>query len=144
MFVRWKRRKRTYGRGGGGCRGEWEADRAGDSIDVVLVESLRVGGRVRQRFVCHLAHVHENQMDWVGRRADFWEQIIPRLDALRLDLSERAKIEAQLDRVMPRLSPDEQAASDKATTELRGRAQVVASFIQSRRRGKYHTRNRSA
>jgi hypothetical protein len=141
MFVRWKRRKRTYGRGG---RGEEGAERAGDSIDVVLVESLRVGGRVRQRFVCHLAHVHEKQMAWIGRRADFWKQVIPRLDALRLDLSERAKIEAQLDRVMPRLSPDGQAASDKATTEHRAWNQPGISFIQSRRRGKYHTRNRSA
>ncbi len=123
MFVRWKRRKRTYGRGG--LLGEWEAERAGDSIDVVLVKSLRVDGRVRQKFVCHLAHVHENQMDWPGRRVTFWEQVTPKLDALGLDLSERAKIEAQLDRVMPRPSAEEWAEVKRVTAERRARWQFA-------------------
>jgi hypothetical protein len=84
-------------------------------------------------------------MDWPGRRVTFWEQVTPKLDALGLDLSERAKIKAQLDRVMPRPSAEEWAEVKRVTAEQREMWQfAIDNFVKPRRRGPYVPRGRSA
>ena len=76
----------------------WRADWA-----LVLVESVRTGSAVRQRFVCHLATyridrgVHEP-----ARSAKTYSKLERRLKTLKLSPSEQAKVIRQVERWIPR------------------------------------------
>ena len=95
VFVRWKRRK---------------TKRWGGSLYAVLVENKREGGRVRQRVVKHLAHIHTAHLSSVGERARFWEQVDARLAGLGLPEEARQSIAAKLEQTVPRPSAEEIAA----------------------------------
>ncbi len=128
-----------------GRLGTWNAEKDGDSLDAVLVESVRAAGRVRQRFISHLGHIHENKKTWLSDRAPFWNQAILKLDALHLGTPERANIEALLDRVVPRPSMEELEKGERLYAEWKATfLDPGLAFIASRKRGKrgpYRTRS---
>ncbi len=92
MFVRWKRRESTYARE----RSRTRADERGATLYAVLVESVRVDGKPRQKFICQLAKVREKKLDYESMPFQFWKEAIEKLNTLALDESERKKIELQL------------------------------------------------
>ncbi len=108
MFVRWKRREPTahkhhiYSRGRGtyifySGRYRWkDADERGASLYAVLVRSARVNGKPRQKVIKHLARAAEKHLDQLWQRVVFWDEVRPKLVALRLPPDELAKIEQQL------------------------------------------------
>ncbi len=98
MFVRWKKRRSTD-------RAFWHAKHGSVTYYAVLIESVRVGGQPRQRFVAHLASYNEGDT----RRArmqhvDFWRQAERRLNELSIADGTRARIEAKLAERVPRPS----------------------------------------
>ena len=113
MFVRWKRRKRSYNRGWGHSQGAWRAEEAGDSLDAVLVKTKRVGKRVQQKVICYLGSVHEKKIEKMFTRVDFWDEVTPKLDALNLSSQERTTIEISLNKTIPRPAEDEAAQFKK-------------------------------
>ncbi len=123
MFVRWKRRKRAFNRGwanqaGLESYGAWQAKKDGDSLDAVLVQSVRVGSSIRQKFVCHLASISEKDTSELNvlLRDEFWQRVTLKLATLSLADIERVAIEAAINKVVPRPT-DEQVAQRKAEWE---------------------------
>ncbi len=89
MFVRWKRRK----------------TRRGDELlSAVLVESVRVEGKPRQRIVKYLASIHQSyaQRQWWRPCKEFWEKATAELDSLELTKRERREIESRMRQVVPK------------------------------------------
>ncbi len=107
MFVRWKRRESSYKHRGWIFRNI--ALERGATISAVLVESVRVDGKPRQRFICHLAKVREKQLDEKFTPFHFWRNATNKLASLPLDDSEKKKIEDQLSAKIPRPSDAEAA-----------------------------------
>jgi hypothetical protein len=62
---------------------------------VVLVESVRVNGKPKQRHVAYLGGYYENELDHASARDEFWETVTNRLNNLsnRLSIEDRKKIE---------------------------------------------------
>ncbi len=102
MFVRWKRRK---------MRGKW--GRGTYVRYAVLVESVRVEGKPRQRFVAHLAHIPERIAGMAIHRGLFWRDVNKRLDELQLDGETRARVTSKLLAVVP-LTNEARSAAEKA------------------------------
>ena len=94
MFVRWKRRESSYKPSSE--YGRYIAANRGASIYAVLVESVRVNGKPRQNFVCHLAKVREAELTERYLPFYFWKKVTEKLNSMSLDESERVKIEQQL------------------------------------------------
>jgi hypothetical protein len=92
VFVRWKlrRQSRFLGRyrGNRSELGEWIAS-------AVLVESARVGGKPRQRFVRHLGTIHEADVTVPSpmQLDRFWSQVDAVLDDLDVHGAARLEIE---------------------------------------------------
>ena len=98
MFVRWKRRKPRSVDG---------ASKRGDSLDAVVVENYREGGKVRQRVICHLGVVHEKARNETRDRFLFWRWTAPKLNKLNLKPDARTRIEAQLSAKIPKMNKRE-------------------------------------
>lgn len=107
MFIRWKRRKKAKARPG--RRRRWRSD-AGDSLYCVLIESFRVNGAPRQRVICYLGSLDENDREKLWLRVDFWEAVDAKLAGLDLTRRERTKIEESISRVVARVPEAEAAA----------------------------------
>ena len=92
MFVRWKRRK---------CG----KDRPYDNyIDAVLVESYRDDGKVKQRFLKHLASIPDDPgFSWL-----LWKEVSKRLNEMNLDKADRDKIEKMIEKRFPKPTEGEQ------------------------------------
>ena len=122
MFVRWKRRASQWGRQCSRRRpfreafGEEERAARGASLDAVLVKSERTEGKVKQRFVAHLATVKERNIPRPCIRACFWREVGARLDGLGIEGAERERIEAKLAEKVNRPTEAEQAEA-KATSQ---------------------------
>src|ERR1041385_1799353 len=98
MFIRWKRRKKAQPKPGRCLRKR--ADK-GDSLYCVLVESKRVDGRPRQKAIAYLGSVDEGDRERLCIRVNFWDHLLPILDRLRIDPTERSKIEAAIESSVP-------------------------------------------
>jgi uncharacterized protein with von Willebrand factor type A (vWA) domain len=151
MFVRWKRRKRSFTRGwanqfgSGESYGAWQAKQDGDSLDAVVVQSVRVDSNIRQKFVCHLASISENYIgkESVLPRAEFWQKVTSKLATLSLGDPERRTIEAAIDKVVPRPA-DEQVAQQNAEWEaLMKPLRAMFPKKQTRRRRRRSAENRA-
>jgi hypothetical protein len=73
-------------------------------LTAILVESVRVDGKPRQRHIASLASIREDQIiNDVGYRCSFWERITRKLDRLRNKVSadDRRRIEAALAKRVP-------------------------------------------
>jgi hypothetical protein len=126
MFVRWKRRKKAPTKPG---RSPRRRSNAGDSLYCVLVESLRINGSPRQKVVCYLASVDENDCHKQWLRVDFWDYISTKLDKLPLTRRERMKIEESIGRVVTRVPEEEAVAFKKARKQYQEkRAQLIRSL----------------
>ena len=104
MFVRWKRQALT----GRSVKYYASKGRSKDKLTAILVESHRVDGRPRQRFVCYLGTIREwtvlDRVYW--HLVDFWISADKKLDDLQIDQDARQKIETKIAERIPR--PTEQ------------------------------------
>jgi len=76
-------------------------------LDAVLVESQRIDGRPRQRFVAHLGTIREQDVTDPRQRVQFWRGVNIRLDEIGITDGDRDRIAATLaNRVVPP-TPDE-------------------------------------
>ena len=98
MYVRWNRRKRT--------KTGWRAKK-GDYISAVLVESIRVNGKPRQKIIKFLGSIGEDSLNRVFHRRDFWNTSEKNLSALDLSDETMDKIITRLKEVVPRPSEEE-------------------------------------
>jgi hypothetical protein len=105
MFVRWRTRDHKDGR----------------ALIVQLVESKRVDGENRPRFLAHLGTCRE-PIDTLRHRLRFYERCDQVLDRLGLAPDDRAKIDAKLAVRIPRPTEAERALWQ------RERAILVAKF----------------
>jgi hypothetical protein len=143
MFIRWQKRKRNrpkfgplghdlrdeygadYLRDGRGCLLRVRADT--DELDVawsvILVESVRVDGKPRQRHVAYLGGITESAIQITAQRLYFWEAVLDGLDRLhnRMSIADRRKIEAAIALKVPRLTREEHEASIANITQILGR-----------------------
>ncbi len=111
MFVRWKTRQLT---------GSIMRDPT-KSLTAVLVESTRVHGRPRQRFVAYLGRIHENLLEHDSHclyRAGFWDTMSVKLDQVN-EPFDREKIEASIAKVVPRPTPKQVATDTERVARLR-------------------------
>jgi hypothetical protein len=128
MFVRWKRKRRKE---------TW--DREGSSppytLSAVLVESRRVDGRPRQRFVKRLGSLWEGRIDGPDRgwwRAVFWRDVDKNLDALGLDVETRARLEIQVTRRVPRPTEEDRERARVALAQAEARISAGAQGNHTR------------
>ena len=97
MFVRWQywhqRRRKT----------ERYYSRAPASAHAVLVESVRIDGKPKQRHIAYLGSFHHEQD--VHYRASWWQDVNAKLDALgnRITVEDRLSIEAALAKKVPKV-----------------------------------------
>jgi hypothetical protein len=92
MFVRWKRWSRQEG-----------------VMRAVLVKSVRTPQGVRQRILCYLGSVATWRHGQWGQEV-FWSHAGPKLDGLDIPAEEKARITAELERVVPRPPPPDEEA----------------------------------
>ena len=111
MFVRWKTRQLT---------GSIMRDPT-KSLTAVLVESKRVHGKPRQRFVAYLGRIHEDLLEHDSHclyRAKFWDMISVKLDQVH-EPFDRAKVEASIAKVVPRPTPEQVATDEEEVARRR-------------------------
>ncbi len=104
MYVRWKNRARTRNH-----------KPTGDiTLTAVLVRSERGnwerGQRVmtpRQHIISYLGSIRQSLMPWAFHRAEFWRSVETHLDALTLPPERRAAIMADIEKVVPRPTPED-------------------------------------
>jgi hypothetical protein len=120
MFVRWKKRKRSY-------YDHTEHRRRDDQhLSAVLVECVRIDGKPRQQIVAYIGSIRRRVIEQ-GLELDyelFWERVAAKLDRLDLSRAERRVIEAKLEEIVP--NPVE-AANRQHEADLRKLRQLVAS-----------------
>lgn len=102
MFVRFKRRRlnRTYSYG---------SFDPGHAVDVVLVESVRSGAKVRQRFLGHLATYHERLIGMALHRRLLHRDAAERLALLVDDRDHRDQLMGAIRTRIPIPTPAEVA-----------------------------------
>jgi hypothetical protein len=125
MFIRWQSRKRTtyysyWGR---------SADPYGDiHWNAVLVESVRLNGKPRQKHIANLGGFTEHQIKIAAQQIYVWKRAIKALDGLgkRMTPEERRQIEAALADRIGRTKPTKReiAAQHKAAA---GRLKALVS-----------------
>jgi hypothetical protein len=110
MYVRWKRRKLRKG------LGRKREEDAGHARSAVLVESHRVNGQPRQKFVAHLGSIHERFIGTPLHHRLFWIDVHAKFKRLELDHDQRVAIEQAVERVVPRNNDD--GSESEALREL--------------------------
>ncbi len=113
MFVRWKHVRR---------RDRWGKENWAHSA--VLVESVRMDGKPRQRMIAYVGTIQDRYLPggadttrW--RLWRFWDNADAALDRLALPDIERAKIVAALEAVAPRPLPNSGSVPSLAELEAR-------------------------
>jgi hypothetical protein len=101
MFIRWKRRHNL--------KSTIRNRDAAASLYCVLLKSERVNQIPKQKIVCYLGRVFEGDTTRECVRVDFWDDAMPKLNALPMSPAERAKIIKSIEAVVPQL-PRGQAA----------------------------------
>jgi len=112
MFIRWKRRKLKK-RAGYSPGAPWDPNHQGYALSAVLVQSERVDGKVRQRFVKHLGSIKDWGLTTQGHRLGFWQTAEKALDSLDLDPATRQRIEAKLAETVEPFTPEDLARIKK-------------------------------
>ena len=121
MYVRWQRRTRKQG-------SRIHNHAIPVLVTATLVESRRIDGKPRQHHVAYLGGIRDTEIQHDGCRDRFWEGAEAKLAALNLPESERVRIEAALEDVVPRL-PAEQSATIRAE---RRRTRAFAAELNAR------------
>lgn len=99
MFVRWKKQQLK--------RPEANGDAAGVVRYAVLVRSLRVKGKPRQKVVRYLGSIRESRINRAGYRIAFWMNVERNLKKLKLGDHIYQKILNTLSNVVPLPTKDE-------------------------------------
>jgi hypothetical protein len=118
MFLRWKVRRLEY-----------------DALlSAVVVRSVRTAAGPRQRHVCFLGSVRRSGDYSHPHR--FWAEAMAKLDAAGIRDGDRERIEADLERVVPRpAEPDERSPpSPEEQRAARERIDCLRRRAESRRR----------
>jgi hypothetical protein len=101
MFVRWQRREQKQKRPG---------LRAETHLAAILIESVHVDGKWRQRHIAYLSGITEEKIiESIGARSHFWRQVDERLQGLPTPLTdlERSRIVTALADKVPRPTKEE-------------------------------------
>jgi hypothetical protein len=139
MYLRWQSRKRNrpdighYGdvirdaegyaalrdRRGGVLRTCRDTGTQDVRWAAIIVESVRIDGKPRQRHVAYLASTTESRIAVVHQRRYFWDEVLDGLDRLmnRMSIEDRTRVEAAIALKVPRLTREEHEASVKECTE---------------------------
>jgi hypothetical protein len=74
-----------------------------------IIEARRINGKPRQHHVCYLGSITESGIVIKCQRGYFWKEVSGRLDRLanRMTESERTKIEVNIARKVPPITPQE-------------------------------------
>lgn len=99
MFVRWKQRPLKQA-------APWQAKKT-YTMYAVLVESVRVNGAPRQKTICYLGRIQEHLRERPDAIIRFWKDVEWKLSGLSLAADVRGRIEASLERVIRRATPQE-------------------------------------
>jgi hypothetical protein len=131
MFLRWQMRpsKATkYGK-------RWLADR-GTIWSAVLVESVRVNGRPRQRHVAYLGTITESGISKVCVRGWYWDRLTQRLDGLsnRILPEDRQRIEAAFAKRVPPITKEQHDECERGFKAWRDGLRAFAASRPRRRR----------
>jgi hypothetical protein len=128
MFLRWQGRKRQTP--DSGSYGDWLKDEQGTEVrnkrasflrvrhetgkqDIcwaaILVESIRINGKPRQRHIAYLGSITDSRIEVVHQRRYFWDNVLDGLDrqANRMSIADRKRIEAAIALKVPRLTRQE-------------------------------------
>jgi hypothetical protein len=116
MFVRWKRTKRLR------RRRSTVRETGRLALVAMLVQAERRDGKPRQRVVAYLGTIGTDRLGHPYPRRWFWEKCDARLGSLTLEPAERARIEAAIEGVVPRPSPEEIAAAEQELAEAMKRS----------------------
>jgi hypothetical protein len=119
MFIRWQSRKREI------YYSHWarKADPFGDvHWNAVLVESVRVKGKPRQKHIANLCGFTEHQIKHPAQQLYTWEHAMKALDRLgkRITPKDRHQVEAALAERLGRPKPTKReiAAQHKAAADM--------------------------
>jgi hypothetical protein len=119
MFLRWKKRKLPESK-------RWfnRKHRPGVLLTAVLVESVRIDGKSRQKTVKYLGSIQQWRIEQAAFFVlrDFWQKVSSELDTVTLTKKTRREIENQITAVVPKptkamLRRDMKALSD-ATKQI--------------------------
>jgi hypothetical protein len=94
MYVRWKRAKR--GQKCAGYKYDW-----GDRLSAVLVQSERVDGKPRQKYIAHLGSIGEQCTQKGYHPVEFWRKVQDKLNGLGLPVDEKNRIIERVAETVP-------------------------------------------
>lgn len=125
MFVRWKRKRRKDS-------SHWERPDPDTRavrvytpeflLSAVVVESVRIDGKPRQRTIKYLGSIRECKLDpdnksGIFHHGYFWRSVDANLAELELPESERVRIVAILEDTVPRPDPEARARAWQETED---------------------------
>jgi hypothetical protein len=123
MFVVWRRTER---------RGRLYLGDPAARLEARLVESLRIDGKPRQRFIAYIGSIEEPNDG--GDRIDFWDVTSRVLNYLVNRLGdERPKIEAALDARVPRPTAQDRRAYMPRWERLKKRRGEACAQVRAER-----------
>ena len=123
MFIRWQSRKREI------YYSHWgrNADPYGDvHWNAVLVESLRINGKPRQKHIANLCGFTEYQIKHPAQQVRVWEHAIKTLDRLgnRITPEQRRQVEAALAKRIGRAKPTKREIAAQHRAGATGRKAI--------------------
>jgi hypothetical protein len=136
MFVRWQKRKNQYSDPArmrykpSPTRMRYIHNLADTHLAAILIESVRIDGKPRQRHIAYLAGINEKAIvEFVGARVRFWREVDAVLHRLsnRLTAAERERIVAAVAAKVPRPTPAEAEQSERELAESFVRLKELAS-----------------
>ena len=132
MYIRWQTRPTKRAKYGSRRINE------GAIWSLVLVESIRVNGKPRQRHVACLGTISEFDTVGVCRRGFAWDRLIERLDRLSNQIlpEGRQRIEAAFAERVPRITNEEYDECVRGRAAWREGIKAFALALRRRGRGK--------
>jgi hypothetical protein len=97
MFIKWKHQSRTY------CYRRYTEGRRKAAA---VVRSVRTPAGPRHEYICHLGSVVEDRTGYLWGREWFWIIALWKLDRAGITGADRERIEAALEKTIPRPEPD--------------------------------------
>ena len=116
MYIRWKKKYRKK---------RWHDNTSRYTLSAVLVESMREYGKVKQKFILHLASIRGERIEISIHRSIFWRKVSQKLKNLDLSKEDISPIIVSLQKVVP--IPNEEDSSIERAYEIRKRLKVIAN-----------------
>jgi hypothetical protein len=92
-------------------------------VKAVLVESVRINGKPRQRHIAFIESYQEGKIDQISARCNFWRRARERLKEIKLTAQQRRQIEAMLAQRVKPTTALQDAAFDREMKEMWRRLQ---------------------